>query len=362
MTVYDRYLLKNLFVTFAKVLVSLLLIFVVVDVITHRQDNIINYGIPIGIVLRYYLDFSPVVLFQYQVAAVAVLISALMVMGRAAQDNELTACFAGGVGLWRVARAPIFFALLTAIGAFVIEDQWGSKATENAYALESRYFLRASDSHRQGVSWTNLNGEWTCHIMKFNRKALTGQDVYLYSKSPEKVQEVRANRIYWDDASAQWILEDGRWVTFNPQVGWEQEIARITQTPGPFLESPQELFALEHPPETKSAKELLGDLHYAEALNIPVTVQWVSFHGKFARPAVCFLMVFIAIPFAMRVRRGGVAVGFGLSIAIALAYMLLYYAGIGLGYINTLPPFAAAWMANAVFACVAGVLCFRTPS
>jgi len=362
MNAYDRYLFRQMFSTLLKTLLSLVLIFVLVDLLTHRQDNIINYEIPILVALRYYLDFSPLILFQYQVAAVAVLVSVLMVMGRAAQDNEITACLAGGVSIWRVARAPILFALLTAVSAFVIEDFWGSKAVANAYDLESRYFQRASDDHRAGVSWANLDGKWICHIMKFNRKSLSGQDVYLYAKSPERVEEIRADRIYWDESAAKWILEGGRWVIFNPQQGWEEQITRITQTAAPFAESPKELFALEDPPETKSAQELITDLQYAESLHIPVTMQWVSLHGKFARPFVCFIMVFIAIPFAMRVRRGGMVVGVGLSLAIALAYMLLFYMGMGLGYINTLPPVVAAWLANGVFACIAGVLCLRMPS
>ncbi len=73
-------------------------------------------------------------------------------------------------------------------------------------------------------------------------------------------------------------------------------------------------------------------------------------------------MVWLAIPFAIRLRRGGIAIGFGVSIGIALAYMLLFFAGIGLGHLGKLPPVAAAWLANAVFLAFGMWLFHRTPT
>jgi len=95
---------------------------------------------------------------------------------------------------------------------------------------------------------------------------------------------------------------------------------------------------------------------------MPVQAQWVDYHAKFAQPALLFIMSLLAVPFAMRVRRGGIAVSFGLSIAIGLAYIFLFFVATGLGHIQQLPPAAAAWLPNALFL-GAGLYLFRkTPT
>jgi LPS export ABC transporter permease LptG len=362
MTILDRYLTRRLLFTLFKLMLSLVLLFVIIDLVTHRQDNISKYDIPLHIVAWYYLNMIPTILFQYQFAAMALLVSALMVLGRAAQDNEITAFMSGGVGLRRIARAPVALALLLAIAAFAADDTMGVRAANNYRQTQREYFSWFDNTSRGGVSWTNLSGGWTCHILKFNREALTGQDVYLHSIREDLVQEIRAHRIWWDAPHRQWQLEDGRWFTLYPGQDMTQNVDRITQIPAPFSEAPETLFALDDPPETKSASTLARDLEQAESLGIPVQAHWVDYHAKFARPALCFVMIWLAIPFAIRLRRGGFMIGFGVSIAIALAYLLLFYMGLGLGHLGKLPPFAAAWLANAAFLVFGLVLFYRTPT
>ena len=54
----------------------------------------------------------------------------------------------------------------------------------------------------------------------------------------------------------------------------------------------------------------------------------------------------------------GSGIGFGVAVAIGLAYLSIFYAGIGLGYLDKLPPALAAWLANAVFSAL-GIVLFK---
>lgn len=362
MTILDRYLTKRLIFTMLKLTASLVLLFVIIDILTVRKENISKYDIPWSVVGQYYLTLVPTILFQYQFAALALLVAALMVLGRATQDNEVTAFMAGGVGLRRMSRAPVILALLMAVGAFFADETLGVRAANVSRHIQREYFSWFDSHLRTGISWANLSGGWTCHILKFNREALTGQDVYLHSIEKNLVQEIRARRIWWDPSREQWLLEDGRWFTLYPDQAMTQKVDRITQQAAPFKERPEELFALEDPPETKSTRTLARDLERAASLGIPVQSYWVDYHAKFARPALCFVMIWLAIPFAIRLRRGGFFIGFGVSVAIALAYLLLFYMSLGLGHLGKLPPFAAAWLANFVFLAIGLVLFERTPT
>lgn len=361
-TLLDRYLGRRLLATLLKILLALVLLFIVIDLLTHRQDDIGKYQIPARVVVLYYLSYVPVILFEYQAAALGMLVAGLMVLGRAAQDQEVTAALAGGVSLRRLVRMPVLIALVLALAAFAAEQTLGVRAIGVAQRIEDEYFTRFSPDRRSGISWTNLGDGWTCHVLKFNREALTGQDVFIHSMGADLVRELRADRIYWDPDRRQWILEDGRRFVLHPGDEMRQQVERITQTPAPFDEPPEQLFALEQPASTKDAWELRRDLRHAQRLGLPTARHWVDYHVKFARPALCFIMIWLAIPFAIRLRRGGIAIGFGVSIAIALAYMLVFFACIGLGHLGKLPPVAAAWLANAVFLAAGLWLFHRTPT
>ena len=102
-------------------------------------------------------------------------------------------------------------------------------------------------------------------------------------------------------------------------------------------------------------------IDHAAAMGAPVGRYLVDYHAKFARPALCFVMIWLAIPFALRVRRGGVAIGFGVSIMIALGYLLLFYVSMGMGNWEMLHPVAAAWLPNGVFMAAGAWMFWRTP-
>jgi lipopolysaccharide export system permease protein len=363
MTLLDRYLAKRFIGMIFRILLAMSLLVIIIDLLTARQESIIKYAVPLNIVVQYYLCFLPTVLFQYQTTALAVLVAGLMVLGRAAQDREIVAAMAGGISLRRITRAPILVALVVAVGAFMLEDTVGVKATAGMARIDREYFSQFSKSKREGVSWTRLGDGWTCHILSFNRDALTGRDVYIHKITDDKVEEIRARRIFWDDDRQQWLLEDGRWFTFNPKEQWEQNVERITQLAAPFHETPDELFALEESSNTKSAYALWRDLRHAEDLGQPVSRYWVDFHAKFARPALCFVMIFLAIPFAVRLRRGGMAMGFGVSVGIGLAYLMVFYVMMGLGrQLELIPPAFAAWFASVLFFIIGLRLFQKTPT
>ncbi len=362
MTTLDRYLLKRMVSALAKALVALVLLFVLIDLLTHRRDNIVKHDIPWYIVFEYYAAFTPQILCKFQIAALATLVSGLLVLGHTAQDNEVTAALAGGISLWRFLRMPILVGLGLAVSVFAMSETAGTFAARQAMRIEETYFAKSPLAARRGVSWANLSGGWTCHIDKFNRLALTGEDVVIYAFREDAHEQIEAGRIFWSPDQEEWLLEDGRWVVFEPDADLVRTHGRITQRPAPFSETPEELFALDRPPETKTAHRLAAEITKAERRGMPVGRLWVDYHAKFSQPALSFVMLWLAIPFAMRVRRGGLAISFGLSIAIALAYLALSGFGMLLGYAERLYPPVAAWLANGLFFAIGVTLFRRTPT
>lgn len=349
MNLFDRHLARRLTGALFRTVLMFALLYVAIDFLTARQASIGKYDVPWPVVLQYYAVHVPTFLFKFQALALALLVSCLLVLGKSAQDNEITALLAGGTSVWRIARVPILLSVLLAIGVFAFENTLGVRTAAAAQRIEREYFKRFSEESNKGPSWTNLGTQnWSCHILRFNPIALTGKDVFIHAFTENGMEEIRANRIYWDPDRRQWILEDGRWASFRRDIS-TRDIAIISQRPAPFSETPTMLFALDQPAETKSAATLYQDLRSAEAMGMPVTSGWVAFHAKFSRPALCFVIVWLALPFALRLRRGGIFISFGMSIALGLAYVMVYAVSVGLGTIGMLPPAVAAWLATGVF-------------
>lgn len=365
MTLLDRYLARRLLGALFKTLLAFVLLFVLIDLLTARRGSIEKYDIPFNVVIQYYASYVPTFVFKFQALALALLVSTLMVLGRCAQDSEITALLAGGIGIGRIARVPVLIALTLAIAVFAFENTLGVRYAVNANRIEREYFKRFAVDSDGGPSWTGLGDRnWTCHILRFNPEALTGKDVFIHAFTDAGMEEIRARRIYWDPDRAQWILEDGRWISEQrdasapPEDAVTRRVERISQRPAPFEETPAMLFALSEPAETRTVAQLYRDLQGAAAMGLPAASSWVAFHMKFSRPALCFVIIWLAFPFAMKVRRGGLFISFGMSIALGLAYVMLFVTSAGLGMIGLLPPVVAAWFATVVFLS-AGVLMFR---
>ncbi len=358
----DRHFARRLAGTYFRTLLVLVALFVFVDLMTRRRNQILELNVPLGTVAEYYLCYIPGILNEFQIASLAMLVSVLMVYGGAAQRHEITSMLAAGVGLRRIARVPLAAGLLVTGLLFGMTETIGVEASRRSAELEERYFMRIDKADRRTVSWANLEGDWSVHIMKFNRKAFTGENVLMLAFRDDVEEQIRARRIYWDQDAGNWVVEDGIRSKFHLDGERPEEHVRIRQAVAPIREDPGALFAADRPSAAQTIAQLSATAAIAKGRGMAVDSLNVDWHGKFAKPALCFVMVLIAIPFAMRLRSGGLGVGLGISIALGLAYLMVFAIAQALGYIGRIEPFAAAWFANAAFA-IAGVVLFaRTPT
>ncbi len=361
MKLLDRYLTIRLIVALLRTLTVFTALYILVDLLSTRLQQIEKQDVSWWLVLRYYAVLMPHVVVQY-VAPLAVLTASLFVFGEMAQNNEVTAALAGGVSLRRLVRAPVVAGFLFSILTFAAQESIGPAAYRQAQEMNRRYFGGESIVKRSPVTWANLTDNWTCHILKFNRIALTGEGIVMYSQQEDGKQYlIEAQRIFWDETQQQWFLQRGMQYVFDPAT--QSRVSnRITVMAAPFAETPDQLFSLDKPPESKTIKELWQDLVYARSRDMYTPPLEVKFHQRFSQPMLSFVMMVLAVPFGMRLKRGGLAVSFGAAIGVAVAYLLLFFVSSGLGQMGRLPAFAAAWLASVVFLGVGTGLLFRTPT
>jgi lipopolysaccharide export system permease protein len=171
------------------------------------------------------------------------------------------------------------------------------------------------------------------------------------------VRRLDAQEAFYEDGL--WILVDGVDRTFT---------AEGIETVSPFdslrvevPETPEDFAKEESRPEEMSFSHLKQYAERVRQSGSRVEPYLTELHFRFSFPFTNLVVILIASSLAVQIRRGGVAIGFGLSLGIAFAYWCLLRAGQVLGNNGTLPPLLAAWLANIVFLLFGAWLLYRTP-
>ncbi len=356
MKTIDRYYLTRWIKTFLQVLIALILLYIITDFFVTRQESIRKYNIPVLVILLYYLYSVPKILLQYQFLPAGITLTTFLVWGRSVQDREVIALLSGGISYKRIVLTTILASILIAFLSFITEDTiavWCARQFRN---LERQYFSYHLSDTKSSVSWTNLKDGWTCHILKFNKEALTGRDILMHKITPNRIEEIRARYIWWDNHHQKWYLEDGRLFILYPGENMEQEVIRITQIPAPFDDPPEVLFALDLPNDLKTLRQFTSDLNRAKIFGIPTEKYEVDWHLRIARHFAVIIMTLLALSLSIIWGKGSIIVCFGITMLISLTYILCFIIITGLGYLETLPPPLSAWGANIIFGIISAYL------
>jgi lipopolysaccharide export system permease protein len=358
----DRYLMGEMTDLVIRIVGALLGLFIVIDILTHRRPQILAHDVEWTVVVQYYLMLIPQLLREYQLGALGILIAGLFIIGRVAQRQELTAILASGISLRRIILGPVIVALFFSAGLFAMGELLGPTATRASMEIEKRYFgadRKGDRGGRSGVFWPRLENGWHCDIRKFNREAMTGEGVTMFAQFPDREEKISAKRIYWDPDDSHWIMERGHW---GVMYGDGNTSRRITQEVAPFQNTPEQLFAAEVDSGAYSARELNKIRGEYPATNRTGRTLAVDYHLKYSSPMLSFVMIWLAIPFAVKLRKGGLALGITLSILIGMAYLLTFLLTTSLGYSGVISPVLSAWLANGLFLFLGALLFYRTPT
>ena len=309
---------------------------------------------------------------SYQLAPLSLLIAGLLVFGTFVQRSEYTATLAGGIGLKRIIVAPTIVAVIATITMFFINEIISPPATSRATFIEAHYFgeIRSdNENQRSGVFWPQLQGGWKCDIRTFNRQALTGETVFIYLIGDERHEQIEARRIFWDENQNEWILEQGTRtiIDLSQEPGRDtkrmtSKTTRITQEKAPFNESPEYLFTSEIDTQTQSIAQLAGLIKKHKSQSTTARRMKLDLNKKIVDPILCILFTILAIPFSIRLGRGGISIGLSVAIFMGLGYLVLASITQSMGYSGQISPIFAAWFPFAVYFSACSFLILRTPT
>lgn len=341
----DRYLIREQLLSLLAGLLFFVAIFVVVDIF-EKLDSFLDNKVPLPVVLHFYLVSIPSIVTM--VLPMSMLLSCLLALGQIGRHNELTAMQAAGIGLTRIVMPLYVFAFLICVTVFFTNETVMphlNAIRNKIYRGDIKRENLEGATVRTNLAYLGAEGR-TFLIRSYNIPDKTMREVV--------IQEIRQHTLIGrtDAESATW--EKGHWVFHEGFVRrFDKDGEKAVQfkelvLPG-LQETPESFEKAEEDPKALSYWELEKYIQRLRQSGSRVQKYLVELYLKISFPLTNLIVVLIGTALAIRVRRGGLAINFGLAVFISFVYYALIRIGQAFGHSGTLPPFLGAWLGNIVF-------------
>ena len=353
----DRLLLREVVPAFLMGVFGFVFFFMVFDIF-ERLDVFVDNKTPFPLIVSYYASTVPYS--AILVSPIAMLLSIFLVLGQMARYNEITAMKNAGLSLYRIFLPLFLFGLVVSGAMFWLGDSVMPHAAATRRQIYDERIRKRPP--RQGGVRINVNylgaGGRVYAVRRYDVRRKQMQDLVIQDFAGDRI----VRRI--DARAADW--RDGRW-TFRDGVvrhftGEREEAAPFDSlTFAEITETPEDLMRDEVDPNQMSLAALRNYASRLRQAGHLTPLYDTEIHLKRAFPLVNLMAVLLAAPLATRLRRGGIAIGFGLSFILFLFYVGLVRFGQVLGHSGTIPPWPAAWLGNIVFGLMGLVLLVKAP-
>jgi len=287
------------------------------------------------------------------------LLATLFCIGFMGRRNELLAVRSSGVPLHRlgtplVAIALVIVALVMIAGEYVLP--W---ADQNREAWRREKLRGVVDN--SGMMISNLYAQGhegrLFYFKTFEPKSGIGTQALVQTFAAGKlIAAEEMETLKYEDSL--WVGRKGRSRTFadSAAAGTSAEYATFTnKVYRTWTEHPQDFIAKQVSPENMGYRELYRYLKAKESLGSDTAGERTDFLWKFSYPLINVVIVLFGLPIAVRVRKSGMALNFGIAMAVTFVFRVLIEVFRAFGHSGNLSPPISAWTPLAIFF-VAGVI------
>src|SRR5579863_8080569 len=357
----DIYLVRRFVFHFSVLMAAFIFLF---EAFTFFEllDDIARHRVPFLIVVDYFRYLTPFLI--YNLAPLGALVAVLVTLGVMSKNNEIVACKASGISLYRLAVPLLFAGLTLATSMIVLDETYLPYANQRQDALRNQIKGRPAQSYTRPQRW--IFGEkgkiYNYDLFEPNKSLFAGLTVIELEPGTFHVKRrVFANQARWSESQNVWVLESG-WVR-DFRDGSIEKYQKFSATALPELTEPPTYFNREVLQASQLSFRQLGsyieELHRAGFDVSALTVQW---YVKIAFPLIAPVCMLLAIPFAFRVGARGAIGGVAVGLAVGIVYFSLARLLQAMGGVGQMPPPFAAFAPDLVFYFLGMYFFFKMPT
>ncbi len=357
MSILSKYLYKE----FSKLIAICLLVFVSIYLIIQffgRIDDFLEAGVSRNVIVSYFLFKIPYIIVQ--MVPPASLIAVIILFGVMKKNNEITALKASGIDILGLVQPLIIFALFLSLSIFLVSEVVVPYTSTKANSIW-RVQVRKKDPRRfYGRNHIWYKGKNRIYWIKyFDPSTGLMRDISLYFFTPDFRLRKRIDAKYAFFKEGKWILKDGILLKLAKNKGWQTHTFQVMT-----LELPENIQTFSHEnrkPEELNYWELKRFANRVKSEGYDANRYFVDLNIKISFPFIIVIMTLMGIPISLKVEKGGIPVAVSMGIGVSFIYLLILGLCRAIGFSGVLPPFVAAWFANALFSLLGIYLLMRVP-
>ncbi|MCK4412136.1 MAG: LptF/LptG family permease [Candidatus Eisenbacteria sp.] len=336
-------------------------LYLIVDLF-EKIDTFVDHRASAELILAYYLYSLPVIVIQ--VLPIAMLLAAILAFGQLRKFNEITAMQSCGISPLRISAPVLVLAAVITLGAFavaegVVPDAYRHR--EQTIEVKIKKKRPPESLGRSNIHYMGRGGRiYVAKQFDPRRPELSEVSIQFFlsdSSGPRMWKRIDASRARWRD-DGMLHVENGYLRTFE---GNTERLAAFRRYGDSRMEErPEEFLRVENDPFLMSRRELSNYIHRIREGGARVHKYLVDYHLRAAFPFANFVMVLLGTCLSLRVLRGTVALGFGISLSLGFAYYGFLRVGQALGYTGYLPPLLSAWLGNIFFGAIGTFLFWKS--
>jgi lipopolysaccharide export system permease protein len=349
LTILDRYVLRELTRTIFVALLGFIAVFISLDMV-ENVDEFVDSNAGALTIVKYYVFQIPHIFTL--TLPVAVLISCLFTVGQMARHSELVAIRASGIRFGRTVVPLLFAGLIASLASLTVSELVEPTANADTRIMKAQDFGRSSGGPeprmRSNISY-RAKGGYFYFAPEYDTRTNVMKDVVVErAQKGELVFRLNAEKATWNDST--WVFKDAwvRWLSDTGEVVRESHISEGS-LPGVDAE-PENIVRKQRQPEEMGFRELSHLVARIEESGGDATQYKVGLNMKLSFPFTNLIVILIGSPLSARLRRGGLAVGMGMGLALTFIYYGFIRVGQALGQEAIIPPVIAAWLGNIFFA------------
>jgi lipopolysaccharide export system permease protein len=358
MNIINRYVL----IQFARYVIFCLGISIFIYVVINLFDNLGKFLAKNATaldILIYYLYLTPS--YAILLVPVASMIAVFLVFGIMTKNREMLVLKTSGLSINHLFYLFIMTGVVIAAGTFIFQETAGvwaqGRLIEHEQTRINRRPTRAYSWRRNFFYYGENN--WIYQVRKFDGRSNTVDHVVLWQTAEDNriKQRIDSPSGWFDEI---WVFENATVRQFDT-LGQEQVTKHgLLQMPG-LKEKPSDFLKKIKPVEEMNFMEIAAFVKKRQRAGQDVVKEEVELNYRFSYPIITIVLLLITLPISVVLRRGGIAVGLGISIGLSFTYWGFIQSSRAYGVAGILSPMLAAWLPNIIFGIFGVILMLKAP-
>jgi lipopolysaccharide export system permease protein len=354
MRIHERLVLGSFLRYLGYTLLGSFMLFTLVDLFDHL-GSLIDNDATASMTVRYYLYKGAWIIDQ--VLPVAVLMATLFTIGSLARYLELSALYAAGLSLLRVARPLLIAGVILTAASLGWREYVLPEANLRKWRVWEVEIHKKTETMRptRQITATGPDGRlYYARRYDPNTQTVTGLKVMTMDGAVVR-ERLDAQRAEWD--GQHWLLQNGTRRRFDGDQETSETFEAIRASE--LAITPRGLYRTRVRPENMNIRQLQEHRDLVRQTGGDPTSMDVDIQFQLAFPLVNLIVVCLGVILASGPRKTTIASGFGTTLLVGFGYYLLMMFGRSFGHNGVLPPVAAGWLGNAVYAAGTSLLFLR---